>query len=196
MSIGDVEINNSINIGRQLHSSQRLGPHEWDLEDPSSFDRFWADVSRKEYYFLISIISISSLSGARSLLRSLRNEKDSELRNEIVKKLIMALLADIIKSLFFYMLFGSKAALKRMAKQLEEICKDIDEMVKEGLIELDPGTEKALNLLKTFANHFDDEENEVTNLNQNLKIPQPTRAEQKINIVAATQVILSNPASA
>ena len=195
MNIDNVEINNSITLGAQYHSSQRLGAHEWNLEDPSSFDRFWAEETRKQYYFLLSIISIYSLSSAKSLLKNLRNEKDSELRNEIVKKLIMQLLADIIKSLFFYMLFGSKAMLKHMAKQLKEICKDIDEMVKEGLIELDSGTEKALNLLKGFANHFDDE-NEATNLNQNLIIPQPTSAEQKIKTVATTHVILSKPASA
>ena len=105
----------------------------------------------------------------------------------------MKLLEDIIKSLWAYMLFGSKAALKRIAQQLKGICKEIDEMVKEGLIDFD--SVKELYLLKAFVDHYD-EENEITNPNQNLTIPQPTRAEQKINEVATAHVILSKPASA
>ncbi len=154
-----MEIDNNFSLERQpqryeqrVHTSQSLSTRNIDAGD-----RFTARVSR--YDFDISMISIFSFSSAISLLKDLRNEQNSRIRNAIVSKLINNIANDIsylYRSGLIFLL--SKKELARIAKQLKEICKEIDEMIREGLVQLDFATMLDYQLtIKCFIACYDKE---------------------------------------
>lgn len=152
MNVGNIEVSSNI-FETSFNSRSKQSPIQEPLRlEIYTYDRSALD--KENYGLIMAAISLGSFSSARSLLKSLKNEKDANLRNALVKELIKILLEGILN---IRILFLSKAALKRLAKQLKEICKDLDEMIKEGLIELDPITKLGFNCLKQFANCPDDE---------------------------------------
>ena len=171
MVIGSVEINNNPSIVR-LNPS----PREENTDNPpnshitGNHDQFTFSINTREIYDLrLSHISLFFLLGGVELLRDLRNEKDPEIRNAVVRELINKL-AKEIKDLYLYgLLFGmSDKDLRKIAKELKGICKEIDLMLKDGLVQLDFMTTLNYGIwVKGFVNQYgqeeDDEESNRTN---------------------------------
>ena len=120
-----------------------------------------------------------------------------KLESKSTQKALGQFVLDIIKEInnsigAGYIELSSKTMidLKSIEKEIKEMVKEEDETDRDLFIRAD-----SLNQLNKELN-TKEHQDKFIGANQNLIIPQPTSAEQKIKTVAAIHVILSNPVSA
>ena len=156
----NIEINNNLCLKEQtdLPHGRSETKQSTSSKNIVTTDSFIPKTDTSKYDYALSTISLFSLSGAVPLLRNIRDEKDPAVRNAVVKQLINKIFNELFEMYRLGFILMSKDSLRRLAKQLKEVCKEIDELIKEGLVELDESTMQDYLWIKGFVNFYGDEE--------------------------------------